>query len=196
MQKGLKTRGSILEKAAPVFNQRGYFGTSVEDLVKATGLQKGGLYNHYPSKQALAVASFDYAINKFRERFAEALHEGQSAMDSLETIVDVLVRSYADPVVEGGCPILNTAIEADDAHPIMREKAQAAMQDLLGLIVLHVKRGIRNGELRSDIAARAVATHIVANCEGALMLSKLFGDAAHIRRAHAQLSTYIQSLAG
>ncbi len=194
MQKGLRTRGSILARAAPVFNMRGFFGTSIEDLVKATGLKKGGLYNHYPSKEALALASFDYAIGKFRERFAEALREGQSAVGSLQTIVEVLVRSYTEPVVEGGCPILNTAIESDDANPILREKAQAAMHGLLRLIGIHVKRGIKSGELRTDVDARAVATSIVGMCEGALMLSKLFDDPAHIRRARAHLFAFIQSL--
>jgi TetR/AcrR family transcriptional regulator, transcriptional repressor for nem operon len=194
MQKGLRTRGSILARAAPVFNMRGFFGTSIEDLVKATGLKKGGLYNHYPSKEALALAAFDYAISRFRERFAEALREGQSAVGSLQTIVEVMVRSYTEPVVEGGCPILNTAIESDDANPILREKAQAAMRDLLRLISIHVKRGIKSRELRADVEARVVATSIVGMCEGALMLSKLFDDPGHIRRARAHLFAFIQSL--
>ena len=53
--KGSATKQRIVEAAAPVFNQRGYWGASMADLMAATGLEKGGIYNHFGSKEALAL---------------------------------------------------------------------------------------------------------------------------------------------
>src|SRR4030088_3203913 len=58
--KGEQTRREIVQKAAPLFNQKGYEGTSLSDLMKATGLQKGGIYRHFSSKEELATEAFDY----------------------------------------------------------------------------------------------------------------------------------------
>src|SRR5271170_2332921 len=62
--KGEQTRGDIIRKSAPLFNQRGYEGTSLSDLMEATGLQKGGIYRHFSSKEELATEAFDYSWGK------------------------------------------------------------------------------------------------------------------------------------
>ena len=194
MKKGIRTQTHIAEKAAPLFNTRGFFGTSMRDLLEATGLQKGGLYNHYASKEALAVAAFDYALGKFRQRYAEAVQGQASAINCLHAICAVMLRSYEDPVVAGGCIVFNTAIESDDAQPVLKARAQNAMNDLLRFISVQVKLGQRNGEIQASVDPRMVATLLVSIYEGALGLSKLFDDAAHIRRASEHMKTYIESL--
>src|SRR5262249_55753872 len=70
LRKGEATRRLILERAAPVFNQRGYAGASMSELVEATGIEKGGIYNHFGSKEELAVEAFDYAIGLIVEGYA------------------------------------------------------------------------------------------------------------------------------
>src|SRR5260370_38097521 len=61
MRKGEQTRREIIRKAAPIFNQRGYDGAALSDLMRATGLEKGGIYRHFESKQQLAAEAFDHA---------------------------------------------------------------------------------------------------------------------------------------
>jgi AcrR family transcriptional regulator len=73
MRKGDETREKILMRAARLFNEKGYFGASLADLMEATGLKKGGLYNHFESKEKLALEAFDYAIDVYGLRFEEAL---------------------------------------------------------------------------------------------------------------------------
>lgn len=194
MKKGEQTHNHIAEKAARLFNMRGYFGTSMSDLLEATGLQKGGLYNHFASKEALALAAFDFAMEKFRQRYAQAVQGQTSALASLRAISEVMLRNYADPVVEGGCIVFNTALEADDAQPALKTCAQAAMRDLLRFIVLQVRRGQRNGEIRADVDPQSIATILISLYEGALGLSKLFGDSAHIQHAQAHMMAYIDTL--
>src|SRR5438034_712113 len=61
LRKGEATRRLILERAAPVFNQRGYAGASMSELVEATGIEKGGIYNHFGSKEDLDVDPYELA---------------------------------------------------------------------------------------------------------------------------------------
>src|ERR1700724_4015016 len=60
MTKGEQTRRRIVEAAASIFNKRGYEGSSLSELMEATGLKKGGIYRHFSSKEELAAEAFDY----------------------------------------------------------------------------------------------------------------------------------------
>jgi TetR/AcrR family transcriptional repressor of nem operon len=194
-KKGERTRRVILERAAPLFNTRGYFGASMSDLVRETGMEKGGIYNHFGSKEEIALASFDHAAGLMRERFDAALVGKKGALERLFAVVDVLGGLVEDPPVAGGCPVLNTAVEADDAHPALKERAREAATDWLRLIGSIVKEGVTSGELRADADPRKTASVVVAALEGALMLSKLCDDPSHMRRAVQHLKQHLASLA-
>jgi AcrR family transcriptional regulator len=195
MRKGERTRQAIVERAAPVFNTRGYRGAALSDLTRATGLEKGGIYNHFASKEALALAAFDHAVALIRRRLEEALAGRERAGDRLLAIVAVFRGLADDPPLPGGCPVLNTAVESDDAYPILRDRARVAMTEWQKLIGATVKRGVQAGELKPDSDPRAVATLLTATLEGALMLSRLYDDPSHMDRAVAHLTRHLESLA-
>ena len=116
MRKGEQTRQEIIRKAAPIFNQRGYDGAALSDLMKATGLEKGGIYRHFESKQQLAAAAFDYAWKLAWDTQFEGTQAISNTVDRLQQIV----RNFRDRragLVPGGCPLLNTAIDSDDGIP-------------------------------------------------------------------------------
>ncbi len=113
MRKGEQTRGEIIRKAAPIFNQTGYDGAALSDLMRATGLEKGGIYRHFDSKQELAAEAFDHAWKLAMNARFEGTHEIPNTVDRLKQIV----RNFRDrrtSVVPGGCPLLNTAIDFGD----------------------------------------------------------------------------------
>lgn len=194
MSKGEQTRQRIIARAADVFNTYGFFGTSMGDLTRAAGIEKGGIYNHFPSKEALALASFDYATGLIARRLSDALEGKQRAIDRLLAIVGVF-RSITDaPPLPGGCPVLNTAVEADDAYPALRERAREAMTGWHKLIGSNVKAGVGRGELRPDADPRMVATIVTSTLEGAVMLSKLYDDPIYMQRAVEHVIGYLRSL--
>jgi TetR/AcrR family transcriptional regulator, transcriptional repressor for nem operon len=194
MKKGERTRRRIVERSAPVFNTKGYAGASMSDLVVVTGLEKGGIYNHFGSKEELALEAFDYATGIVRERLREALEAEEGALNRLFAVVEVLGTVAEDPPVPGGCPVLNTAVEADDAYPALKERAAGAIDDWLRLVGREVKEGVKGGELSPRVDPRAVASVVVATLEGAVMLSRLHDDPAHMRRAVEHLKNYLRSL--
>lgn len=192
MSKAQETKARIIEKAAALFNQQGYAGSSMSDLMRVTGLQKGGIYNHFRSKDELALEAFDFAVNRVQSEFIGALKGKRHAVERLIAILSVYERMFDEPPVQGGCPILNTAVESDDAHPALRERAQLAMDAWRILLQRIVDKGIMRGELHSTVDADTVATVLIATIEGAVMLSKLYGDATHLKRALNFLKTYVQ----
>lgn len=194
MSKGERTRQRIVAQAAPVFNIHGYSGTSMAELTKAVGLEKGGIYNHFPSKEALALAAFDYAAGVIAERIGAALEGKEGARERLLAMVGFFAEYVERPPVAGGCPILNTAVEADDTEPALRARAQAAMNDLQKLIGATVKQGVARGELRPDADPRAVAAILTAAVEGGIMLGRLYQDSAPMQHVVAHLTAYIESL--
>lgn len=193
--KGTDTRERIVARAAQVFSERGFFGSSMTDLLAATGLQKGGLYNHFASKEQLALESFAYAVSLVERRYTAALAGREGAVDRLLAVVDVIRSLIDDPALPGGCPILNTAIEADDTMPVLRGRACDAMTGWQKLIGATVKNGVKTGELRRGTDPREVATVMTATLEGGVFLSKLYGTRDPMRIAADHVSAYVRGLA-
>lgn len=194
MAKGAVTRERIVRAAATVFSERGFFGSSMTDLLQATGLQKGGLYNHFASKEELALESFDWAVRHVEERYAAALDGVDGAVDRLLAIVGVIRGLVADRELPGGCPILTTAIEADDTMPALRDRAREAMTRWQKLIGATVKAGVARGELRPEADPYQVATLVTATLEGAVFLSKLYDDPVPMHRAVDHVEAYVRGL--
>lgn len=194
-RKGERTRKMIVERSAEVFNTKGYFGTSMSDLVRETGLEKGGIYNYFGSKEQLALETFAFSAELILGRLEEALEGEGSVLERLVCAVEVHRTLAEDHPIQGGCPILNTAIEADDAQPALREKVQQAMDRWQDLILRTVREGIANGELDPETSPEAVTTVVISTIEGAVMMSKLYRDTDHVHRAVNQLIQYLESLA-
>ena len=194
IRKGERTRRRIVERAAPVFNQRGYAGASMSELVAVTGIEKGGIYNHFGSKDALALEAFDYAFSLIVDRFTQAQEGKENAVDRLVALVDAFGDEFDHPDLPGGCPIANTAIESDDTHPALCAHARDAMDRWHRLIGSIVKSGKARGDLREDTDPYELATVVTATLEGALMLSRLLREPAPMQRAARHLKNHILSL--
>ncbi|MBI3683566.1 MAG: TetR/AcrR family transcriptional regulator [Acidobacteria bacterium] len=192
--KGDQTRQRILRKAARLFNERGYSGASMNDILRATGLQKGGLYNHFASKEDLAVEAFEYSVRRVSERVQSWLVGKNTAPERLHALIGGFLEYAQDPPVPGGCPLMNTAIENDDSNARLRERARLAMEQFLGGIAAIVKGGIKRGELRADADPAQAAMVLLATFEGALMLSRLNRDGKPMQQAAEFMRRYVDEL--
>jgi TetR/AcrR family transcriptional repressor of nem operon len=192
--KGERTRQRIVELAAPVFNRQGFVGASLRDLIGATGLEKGGIYNHFGSKEQLALEAYDYAMTRVTESLARSQDGATDPIDRLTRMIRAFARNARRPSIEGGCPIMNTAIEADDTHPDLRDRARESMTLWHRLVGRIVKDGKAAGTLAPDVDPYALASTITGSLEGALMLSQLYADAAHMDRVVDHLVDHVESL--
>lgn len=191
MSKGEKTRQRIVAEAASLFNQRGFEGGSMADLMEATGLEKGGIYRHFSTKEELAAEAFDYA-------WQSAIDVRMQDLDSIPNSIDKLKRFVTNfverrPSVPGGCPLLNTAIEADNGNPILRERARKALHQWRDRLSEIVSTGLKRKEIRSGVDPRKLATLIIGSLEGALMISRLERDRDVLLEAQSHLQSYLEA---
>jgi TetR/AcrR family transcriptional regulator, transcriptional repressor for nem operon len=192
MGKGELTRQRIIALAAPVFNQKGYAGTAVSDLMRATGLEKGGIYRHFESKQELAEDVFDHAWKVAMDTRFEGTGEIPNAVDRLKQVV----RNFRDRrsgLVPGGCPLLNTAIDSDDGNPQLRAKARRALRLWLERLESIADEGKSKGDVRSDVDSAKLASLIASTLEGSLMVSRLQRNEEPLDLACLHLEEYIET---
>ncbi|MCU0465145.1 MAG: TetR/AcrR family transcriptional regulator [Anaerolineae bacterium] len=195
MRKSEHTRAVILAQAAELFNINGYSGTSMSDIMRATGLEKGGIYNHFPGgKEELAVAAFDYAYRLIRLKFVQTLRAaGKRPSDKLLVAVTFHMTMIKDPVIAGGCPILNTAIESDDTSPALKAAALAALEEWHTSLRDLAARAEERGELRLPMPPDALANLLISALEGAVMVSKLRGTARPLREVIHYWQTVLEA---
>jgi TetR/AcrR family transcriptional repressor of nem operon len=192
MRKGEQTRREIIRKAAPIFNQKGYNGAALSDLMEATGLEKGGIYRHFESKQQLAAEAFDYAWKLAIDTRFEGTQEIRNTVDRLKQIV----RNFRDRragLVPGGCPLLNTAIDSDHGNPQLRAKARRALSWWLDRMQSIAEEGQKRGEVRSDVEPAKMATLIASTLEGSSMVSRLQRKEEPLDLACFHLEEYLET---
>lgn len=191
MRKGQITKEHIIRESAGLFNTKGYTGASLSEIIDRSGVRKGGIYNHFENKDEIALAAFDYSVSRIMDSLSKALENTTSSKERLLAICDVYIDIIECNTLEGGCPILNTAIESDDGHPLLKERAQQAMKVFIGRLKAIVDSGIETKEFRSNINSEQVCTYIIAVIEGGVMLSKLFDDSKYIRHCVSNVYQYI-----
>jgi len=191
MSKGDETRQRIVAEAATLFNQRGFEGGSMSELMKATGLEKGGIYRHFSSKEELAAEAFKYAWKAALDARMHDLDEIPNSVDKLKQFVANFVQRRS--AVPGGCPLLNTAIEADDGNPVLRECALNGLRVWRDHLSSIIATGIKRKEIRRGVDAKKVATLVISSLEGALMISRLERDREALAAARSHLERYLET---
>ncbi|SJZ64278.1 DNA-binding transcriptional regulator, AcrR family [Chitinophaga eiseniae] len=194
MNKAARTKQFIVEKTAPVFNEKGYAGTSLTDLTNATGLTKGSIYGNFENKDEVALAAFEYNILQVTNIIRQEKAKQETYRDRLLAYVHVYTNFLKHPFPAGGCPILNTATEADDTHPALKQRAAEAMSKWKDSVAHEITMGIRQGEFSPQTNPEQAALTIIAIIEGCIMITKLTGK-IHYRNAIMQsLETLINEL--
>ena len=190
MRKGEQTRREIIRRAARIFNQKGYDGAALSDLMRATGLEKGGIYRHFGSKQELAGEAFDHAWKLAMDARFEGTQEIPNTVDRLKQIV----RNFRDRrAIPGGCPLLNTAVDSDDGNPRLRAKARQALSSWLQRLEAIVEEGKRQGEVCSDVDSAELAMLIVSTLEGSFMIRRLQKKNGPLDLACHHLEEYLET---
>lgn len=191
--KSERTRQLIIERSAPLFNQKGYAGTSMQDIMLATGLTKGGIYGHFESKEEIALEAFEHAAGIITRLIGERIAGEASASDKLKAILQFYKTYLFSPPVMGGCPVLNTSVEADDTNPLLRASVVKVLNRLHKAVASIVTQGIANGEFRPDADANRFSILFVSMVEGGIMLSKAYGDNKYLATVITQLEYMLAS---
>lgn len=188
------TKERILNKSGVLFNTQGYKATSISDITTSTGFTKGAIYRHFKSKAALEKDTLFHLSSIMFEKLQACIKCESTAGDKLRAIFRYFESYVTSPPLKGGCPLMNAAIEADDANPTLRKEAVKIL-DILRDSVIHIlKNGIRFKQIKRETDLEFYATMIISSLEGAIMMSKLRGDNHDIRRIIKHLEAQLKCI--
>ncbi len=174
-----QTRRFIIETAAPIFNKKGYAGTSMSDLTTATGLTKGSIYGNFKDKNDVAIHAFRHNIDLIFDFFSKELYAAGTAMEKLLAYPRGFRKIHRMVLAYGGCPIVNTAVEADDTHPTLRKMAMDVLNRWKAGLVALIEQGVAEKDIEPTVDAANTAEILIALMEGGILLSKVTGEESY-----------------
>ncbi len=190
--KAERTTAFIIETVAPIFNRQGYVGTSMSDLTEATGLTKGALYGNFENKDALALSAFQYNTTKLLGAIDEVLSKEGSAMEKLYRLInfyrtyDIFTNSM------GGCPILNTGVDAQHNHRVLAAATRETARIIEGKIALVLEEGVNSGEMKLPVPPLQFAKQFYTMIMGAVAMATIMSDRKYLYNTTAYLEVLIQ----
>lgn len=194
MSKSEETKQFIVEKTAPVFNTKGYAGTSMNDIMRATSLSKGCIYGNFENKDEVALAAFDFNHNRVNEHMKSRILATENAIERLLVYPHTYRNYFRYPYLKAGCPILNTATEADDTHPQLKEKVVKALDHWKTSLENQIKRGIARKEIKEETDPTEIAVVMISIIEGAFMQAKVANRITELKIAMDFLEKLITDL--
>ncbi len=189
-----RTRRQIIEKAAPLINKKGAAGTSIAELTTATGLTKGGIYGNFKNKDELVLAVYDYHADSLGRVFDRGMAKADTPGQKLAACPGIFRKLYLRTLAYGGCPILNTATEADDTHPALCLRVARTIDELKEKLAALIKESIKTGEIKPQTDPEKTAGLILSLFEGGGILARVTRQDAYMTDAIDHIKALISSL--
>ncbi|GAB3908806.1 TetR/AcrR family transcriptional regulator [Larkinella knui] len=174
------TRQFIIEKAAGIFNKKGYAGTSMSDLTEATRLTKGSIYGNFENKDDVALAVFNFNAARRNKLIREKLDKAVSSKEKLMVFINTFSQDEIQQFPEGGCPLLNAGIEADDTHEPLRKRVAEELVDTQQQLAAIVRHGMQFNEFSNTTDADKVAINLVALIQGGIFIARTTQNAFYL----------------
>ena len=193
--KGVQTRRNIVEKSLQLFTVKGYFNTSVSDILDATGLTKGGLYGHFASKADIWQAVYDEAVCVWRETVFSGVRDRTDPLTRISTFIENDLREYlGGDVFEGGCFFLNMLVELSGQSDPMSKQILRGFVRISKLIQAWLDEAANQDLLKPDLNHKEIANFIVISLNGAAALYTSTRDDAVVDQTIEQLTFYVRQL--
>lgn len=180
MKKSEKTRQFIIEQTAPIFNTKGVAATVVADVMKATDMARGGLYVHFRDLEELSQCAAEWNLKQFIEKTSSQAEMFDSAKAKFFGLLDYL-SDPLNPPVQGGCPMMNFGMEADDTNPVIREMVHDTICTVQQGMIDILKQGVKDGEFRKDWNYKEFALKAYAMVEGGILVSRVSRDISQMK---------------
>ncbi|HEX8963656.1 MAG TPA: TetR family transcriptional regulator C-terminal domain-containing protein [Rhodocyclaceae bacterium] len=189
------TRGKLLDAAFCEIHRHGFQAASIANILRDTGLTKGALYHHFPTKQDLGLAVVDEVIGaRLEEWIFKPLRESKRPVATLIEIIGL--KALADEeAVTLGCPLNNLMQEMSPLDAAFKARLEQIVTTWGGVVEDALVRGQKAGEIRADVDCGAAALFIVSAWEGCVGVAKSMQSAAGFQMCLSQLQGYIRSLA-
>ena len=193
--KGELTRQTIVEQSLQLFSVKGYYNTSIKEILAATGLTKGGLYGHFASKEEIWYAVYDRAVDIWRSLVFAGVRQCSDPLERLKVFIRNDLDCYlGGDVFEGGCFFINMLVELSGQSAAMSRQILRGFVRLSRLLRLWLEEARDNGMIGRNANPREIANFIVITLNGAAALYISSRDRTIIEQTINQLHCYVENL--
>jgi TetR/AcrR family transcriptional repressor of nem operon len=192
-REGRSTREAILAAAMELMHVRGYQSTSLDDVLRESGVGKGNFYHYFRSKEDLGYAILDQLVTGFHQRtlepcFAEA--DG-SRLGQIRCFLDRVLEAQRHSKCVGGCFMGNLACELSDVHEGFRARLASVFTAWRARLTRALVEAQARGEVVAACRPEPVGHFLVAGLEGAILLTKVSKDIGVLDQCVSELKRYL-----
>jgi TetR/AcrR family transcriptional repressor of nem operon len=183
-------------EALRLFSLKGFLSTSIQDVLEAADVSKGGLSNHFKSKEDLFYAVLDEARKIWRENNLAGLDQINQPVAKVKRLLNNFKDIYLKDTncLPGGCVFVTLLVELDDQKPELAREVNKGFEALKAMINRLLEQGKDSGELRDDIDAKAVSELIFAGILGATVIYGADKSSAKVDQTINSLLDYLNQL--
>ena len=174
----------VLRIAFEQFWRKGVRGTSLSDIARDAGVQRGSLYNAFGSKEALFLCAYERYASKYLATLQKALGSG-TLRDRLTAFFDVTIKNFRSGSPPRGCPTTRGLMElASGEGEGLNENARQAFAGLVARATALVEEALAEGKKRGEFSGMpaTAALHIATVTRGLAVLERAFGDEAQLKK--------------
>jgi TetR/AcrR family transcriptional repressor of nem operon len=193
LRDGRTTREAILEAATRLMHVRGYQNTSLDDVLRESGVGKGNFYYHFRSKEDLGYAILDQLVASFLERTLEPCFSAADTppLTQILCFLDRVLEAQRQRKCVGGCAMGNLASELSDVHEGFRARLASVFTAWKERMTTALVEAQARGEVVAACRPDSVAHFLVAGLEGAILLTKVSKDIGVMEQCVGELKQYL-----
>lgn len=192
--RGASTRQRIIEAAAKLMYKNGVNGTSVDDVLEASGTGKSQFYHYFASKEALVKELIQFHVAALPAAREERL-ANLTSLAGIDQWLDQILDDHKGGVYAEGCPIGNLASELSGQNEDLRQNLQSTFAHWEACLTHGLRQMKGKGELRGDVSPEALAMFCVAAIEGGMLLAKTEKSHAPLEATMTQLKSHLRTQA-
>jgi len=190
---GRATRDAIVAAASRLMHVHGYQQTSLDDVLRESGVGKGNFYYHFKSKEELGHAILGEVIRAFLERTLEPCFTGNQdrPLEQVRCLLDRVVEIQRRSNCVGGCALGNLAAELSDVHEGFRTRLAEVFSAWQDRLTLALREAQMLGHVGRDCEPTRAARFLVASLEGAILMTKLTKDITVLEQCVGEMKRYL-----
>jgi len=162
----------VLKAAKEVFCEKGYNGTSMDDLVQATGLSRSSIYDTFGDKHGLFLKSLNQYRYAQQGDLQQLLSKTESPKKRIRFVFDYVVKDMLADEANKGCLLVNVTMEMSCVDKDIAGIAADNMHEMEQLFYHLVKEGQASGEIAKKFPAKALARHLFNSLMGLRITGK------------------------
>jgi len=190
---GRSTRVAIIEAATRLMHVGGYQNTSLDDVLRESGVGKGNFYYYFRSKEDLGFAILDQLVSRFVERTLEPCFSDPEGprLSQVQCFLDRVLEAQRKSNCVGGCFMGNLACELSDVHEGFRARLATVFTRWRDRLTTALDEAQARGEVVASCRPETAAQFLVAGLEGGILLTKVSKDIAVLEQCVGELKRYL-----